>query len=137
MSLLHARPRTVWQGVAGVALSAALSLSLIGLARAEVSIAENLSIEGFIDMSLFVGEDDDGETTINSALDQMELDFNLDFGEVTARIDIDSQSDVGETEQAYVSYAPEDMSDIGLTITVGRFLWLYEHHLGGGDPIGS
>jgi len=131
--------------VAGVALSAALSLSLIGLARAEVSIAENLSIEGFIDMSLFVGEDDDGETTINSALDQMELDFNLDFGEVTARIDIDSQSDVVETEQAYVSYAPEDMSDIGLTITVGRFLstlgWeaaeptgLYQYSVSAGIP---
>jgi hypothetical protein len=145
MSLSHYPPKSVWRGVAGVALSAAFSLSLVGLARAEISVTDSLSVEGFIDMSLFVGEDADGDRTINSALDQMELDFNLDFGEVTARIDIGSQSTVVETEQAYVSYAPEDMSDIGLTITVGRFLstlgWeaaeptgLYQYSVSAGIP---
>ncbi len=144
MSLLHARPRTVWQGVAGVALSAAFSLALVGPAVAEVAIAENLNVDGFIDMSLFVANDGD-DTTINSAVDQMELDFHLDYGEITARIDINSLPTGVEMEEAAVSYAPADMSDIGLSITVGRFLsslgWeaaeptgLYQYSVSAGIP---
>ena len=121
MSLSSYRRRTVWQGVAGVALSAAFSLSLIGPAAAEVELADTLTIDGFIDMST-VFADDGNDTTLNGAVDQMEVDFHFDYGEITARIDINSLPDGVAMEEAALTYAPEDMSDIGLTITVGRFL---------------
>lgn len=121
MSLSSYRRGAVWHGLAGTALSAALSLSLIGPASAELEVAENLTVDGFIDMSTVLA--DDGEdTTITGGVDQMELDFHLDFGEITARIDINSLPDGVVMEEAAVSFAPEDMSDIGLTVKVGRFL---------------
>ena len=121
MSLSAYRRRTVWQGVAGVALSAAFSFSLIGPAAGEVELTDNLTIDGFIDMSTVFADDGD-DSTINGGVDQMEIDFHLDFGEMTARIDINSLPTGVEMEEAHVVYTPEDMSDIGLTVKVGRFL---------------
>jgi len=144
MSLSSYRRRAAWQGVAGVALSAAFSLSLIGPAAAEVELADTLTIDGFIDMStVFV--DDGTDTTVNGTVDQMEVDFHFDYDEITARIDINSKPDGVVMEWASVSYAPEDMSDIGLTVTVGRFLstfgWetneptgLYQYSVSAGIP---
>ena len=121
MSLSAYRRRTVWQGVAGVALSAAFSFSLIGPAAGEVELTDNLTIDGFIDMSTVFADDGD-DSTINGGVDQMEIDFHLDFGEMIARIDINSLPTGVEMEEAHVVYTPEDMSDIGLTVKVGRFL---------------
>ncbi|MBT3270723.1 outer membrane beta-barrel protein [Candidatus Poribacteria bacterium] len=121
MSLSSYRRGAVWQGVAGMALSAALSLSLVAPAAGEIELADNLTIDGFIDMSTVFADDGD-DSTVTGGVDQMEVDFHLDFGEMTARIDINSLPTGVEMEEAHVVYTPEDMKDIGLSVKVGRFL---------------
>ncbi|MBC2606853.1 porin [Pelagicoccus albus] len=98
---------------AGVLLS---SSALYG----QIEINENLSVTGFLDMSLYHADDDSGDST-SFDLDQMEIDFLYSFNEITAEVDLDYQR--GETneidlEQAFITY---DLGE-GTSITAGKFL---------------
>ncbi|MCZ6678018.1 MAG: outer membrane beta-barrel protein [Candidatus Poribacteria bacterium] len=110
------------------------SILVLSSASAEIKLTDNLSVSGFLDMSSVI-EDDGEDTTIGLSFDQLELDFHLNYGSVTARVDIDSTggfehpslAGVGQTqdvtlEQGYVTYTlPKDVLP-GASITAGRFL---------------
>ena len=90
---------------------------------AEIKLTDNLSLSGFLDMSTVVGSHDN-HTDASLSFDQFELDFHLDYGSVTGRIDVDSTSaEQGiKLEQGFVTYTlPEDIVS-GVSITAGRFL---------------
>ena len=90
---------------------------------AEIKLTDNLSLSGFLDMSTVVRSHDD-HTDASLSFDQFELDFHLDYGSVTGRIDVDStDADQGiKLEQGFVTYTlPEDVVS-GVSITAGRFL---------------
>ena len=90
---------------------------------AEIKLTDNLSLSGFLDMSTVIGSHDD-HTDASLSFDQFELDFHLDFGSVTGRIDVDSTgAEQGiKLEQGFVTYTlPEDVVS-GVSITAGRFL---------------
>ena len=90
---------------------------------AEIKLTDNLSLSGFLDMSTVVRSHDD-HTDASLSFDQFELDFHLDYGSVTGRIDVDStDADQGiKLEQGFVTYTlPEDVVS-GISITAGRFL---------------
>lgn len=90
---------------------------------AEIKLTDNLSLSGFLDMSTVIGNHDD-HTDASLSFDQFELDFHLDYGSVTGRIDVDSTAaEQGlKLEQAFVTYTlPEDVVS-GVSITAGRFL---------------
>lgn len=90
---------------------------------AEIKLTDNLSLSGFLDMSTVVGSHDD-HTDASLSFDQFELDFHLDYGSVTGRIDVDSTAaEQGlKLEQGFVTYTlPEDVVS-GVSITAGRFL---------------
>ncbi|MDE0185562.1 MAG: outer membrane beta-barrel protein [Candidatus Poribacteria bacterium] len=94
-----------------------------GTLNAEIKLTDNLSLSGFLDMSTVIGSHDD-HTDASLSFDQFELDFHLDYGSVTGRIDIDStDTDQGiKLEQGFVTYTlPEDVVS-GVSITAGRFL---------------
>lgn len=90
---------------------------------AEIKLTDNLSLSGFLDMSTVIGSHDD-HTDASLSFDQFELDFHLDYGSVTGRIDVDSTAaEQGlKLEQGFVTYTlPEDVVS-GVSITAGRFL---------------
>ncbi|MBD5781794.1 outer membrane beta-barrel protein [Pelagicoccus sp. NFK12] len=86
----------------------------------QIEINDNLSVTGFLDMSLFHADTDDGDST-SFDLDQMELDFLFSFDEITGQVDLDYQrGDANEIdlEQAFITY---DLGE-GTSITAGKFL---------------
>jgi hypothetical protein len=92
------------------------------LSFAEIALTENLSVEGFVDMSYSHAEDDfDGvkESTNSYTLDQVEITFNMDFDEVSAQIDLewDEGTDAANVDQGFVTY---DRGN-GTAITAGRY----------------
>lgn len=93
----------------------AVLFGMTSVASAQITITDQLSVTGFLDMSAV---DDDGTTT--TSFDQFEIDFLLDFKNgLTARADVNSLSG-GSTdlEQAFVTYTHEN----GGFITAGKFL---------------
>jgi hypothetical protein len=93
-----------------------------GNLSAEIKLTDNLSLSGFLDMSTVTTMGD--ETEVGLYFDQFELDFHLDYGSVTGRIDVDSTDDAQgiKLEQGFVTYMlPEDVIS-GVSITAGRFL---------------
>ena len=86
----------------------------------QIEINDNLSVTGFLDMSLFHSDTDDGDST-SFDLDQMEIGFLYAFDEITAQVDLDYQrGDANEIdlEQAFLTY---DLGE-GTSITAGKFL---------------
>ncbi|MBK1879934.1 hypothetical protein JIN87_23820, partial [Pelagicoccus mobilis] len=86
----------------------------------QIEINDNLSVTGFLDMSLYHVDDDNGDST-SFDLDQMELDFLFSFDEITGQVDIDYQrgeTDEIDLEQAFITY---DLGE-GTSITAGKFL---------------
>ncbi|MDQ8196551.1 porin [Pelagicoccus enzymogenes] len=86
----------------------------------QIEINDNLSVTGFLDMSLFHADNKDGDST-SFDLDQMELDFLFSFDEITGQVDLDYQrGDANEIdlEQAFITY---DLGE-GTSITAGKFL---------------
>lgn len=123
---------------------ALIVLTAVGTASAQMKVNDNLTITGFIDMSALL-EDDGDETSVNGGVDQMEISFLLEFDEVSAHIDINSLPTGVVMEEANVTYTPESTSDIGFSLTVGRFLsalgWecaepicLFQHSVSQGIP---
>ena len=93
-----------------------------GNLSAEIKLTDNLSMSGFLDMSTVTTMGD--ETEVGLSFDQFELDFHLDYGSVTGRVDVDStDAEQGiKLEQGFVTYMlPEDVIS-GVSITAGRFL---------------
>ncbi len=90
---------------------------------AQIEINENLSVSGFLDMSIV--ETDDETTGVDSSsynLDQAELDFIFNFDNLTGQIDLnylgDNDDEEFDLEQAFITY---DYGD-GLTVDAGKFL---------------
>ena len=109
--------------VAVVVLAFTFSL---GSASAEIKLTEDLSVSGFLDMSSTTTSGGD-ETDIGLSFDQFELDFHLNQGSVTARVDIDSTArTIGgqgvQLEQGYVTYTLPESTVSGVSIKAGRFL---------------
>ncbi|MDQ8183902.1 porin, partial [Pelagicoccus sp. SDUM812005] len=103
-----------------LSLTAAGALLSSSALYGQIEINDNLSVTGFLDMSLFHADNDDGDST-SFDLDQMEIDFLLSFDEITAQIDLDYQrGDANEIdlEQAFLTY---DLGE-GTSITAGKFL---------------
>ncbi len=103
-----------------LSLTAAGALLSSSALYGQIEINDNLSITGFLDMSLFHSDTDDGDST-SFDLDQMELDFLFSFDEITAQVDLDYQrGDANEIdlEQAFLTY---DLGE-GTSITAGKFL---------------
>jgi hypothetical protein len=88
---------------------------------AEIALTENLSVGGFVDMSYAHGDDDrdNASDSDNSySLDQVEITFGLDYGVVTAQIDIEWTDDDGSAiDQAFTTY---DLGN-GFAVTAGRY----------------
>ncbi|MDQ8186116.1 porin [Pelagicoccus sp. SDUM812002] len=103
-----------------LSLTAAGTLLTSSALHGQIEINENLSVTGFLDMSLFHADTDDGDST-SFDLDQMEIDFLFSFDEITAQVDLDYQrGDANEIdlEQAFLTY---DLGE-GTSITAGKFL---------------
>ena len=83
---------------------------------AEIALTENLSVEGFVDMSY--QDDDAGDSQFG--IDQVEFDFLFSAGAVSAQVDVEYEEGVNSTteiEQAFVTY---DLGNGG-ALTAGRF----------------
>jgi len=81
-------------------------------------LTENLSVEGFVDMSY--QDDDAGDSQFG--IDQVEFDFLFSAGAVSAQVDVEyeegaDQGATTEIEQAFVTY---DLGNGG-ALTAGRF----------------
>ncbi len=103
-----------------LSLTAAGALLTGSALHGQIEINDNLSVTGFLDMSLFHADNKDGDST-SYDLDQMELDFLFSLDEITGEIDLDYQrGDANEIdlEQAFLTY---DLGE-GASITAGKFL---------------
>lgn len=85
---------------------------------AEIALTENLSVEGFVDMSY--QDTDAGDSQFG--IDQVEFDFLFSAGAVSAQVDVEyeegaDQGATTEIEQAFVTY---DLGNGG-ALTAGRF----------------
>ena len=92
------------------ALFAALNISL-----ADVELAPQITVGGFIDMSYSDGE---GESTLG--IDQVEVEFSIDNDSaVSALINVQYEEDESATniEEAYITYEVDPSS----SFTFGRF----------------
>jgi len=91
------------------------------LSFAEIALTENLSVGGFVDMS-YVHADDDQNNNSDSGnsyqVDQVEITFGLDYGVVTAQIDLQWELDDGSSiDQAFTTY---DLAN-GFKVTAGNY----------------
>ena len=98
----------------------------LGYVSAEIKLTDDLSVSGFLDMSSTTTSGGD-DTEIGLSFDQFELDFHLNQGSVTGRVDVNSSpGDHGHTgiklEQAYVTYTLPESTVSGVSIKAGRFL---------------
>jgi hypothetical protein len=78
---------------------------------AEIALTESLSVEGFIDTSY---EDASGATDASLNVNEVEVSFLFDMGDVSARLDTQYTDASTELDQAFISY------DVyGGTVSVG------------------
>jgi len=104
-------------------LSAASLLFSASALHGQIEINENLSVTGFLDMSIVNTDSDlDGSSETSYNLDQAEIDFVFNFDELTGQIDLnylgDNAEDEFEFEAAFITY---DFGD-GNSLTAGKFL---------------
>ena len=106
-------------------LATLVALGLVGSASA-VEINENLSINGFIDTSWNdLDRNNDANDVQNLGLDEIELNFLFNVGNVSGAIHIDDYDEAAgypndesiDIEQAHFTYGLEN----GLQITVGKY----------------
>lgn len=106
--------KTILLGAAGLASVTAF---------AQIDVADYLAIGGFIDMSYSSAStegdriSDDSDTSF--AVDQVEINFFVNYENVSGQIDIDTSGGLGSLriEQAFATYSITDM----LSITAGRY----------------
>ncbi|KMT64374.1 porin [Catenovulum maritimum] len=106
-----------------VAAILALTLGNVSTANAEIKLADQLSVTGFIDMSWTYTDPDGGSSEQSFGLDQFELDFLYNFdSKLSAQVDLEYQDNgTGEEvdiEQAFITYGLSD----SLSFKAGRFL---------------
>ena len=93
-----------------------LANSIAMLALCVQSVAADVELSGFVDMSIL---SDDG--VVGMGLDQFELDLSTDLGDgISIRADVNAMGPTApvELEQAYIAYEVGE----GLSLTVGKFL---------------
>ena len=93
-----------------------LANSIAVLALCVQSVAADVELSGFVDMSIL---SDDGD--VGMGLDQFELDLSTDLGDgISIRADVNAMGPTApvELEQAYIAYEVGE----GLSLTVGKFL---------------
>lgn len=103
-----------------------MSAAALTTANAELAINENLSVQGFIDMSYTNWSQDVGgfdESDNSFDVDQVEIDFIFSYDKVFAQVDIEAKSIVAgsstvNVEQAFAGYQVND----NLSIISGRYL---------------
>ena len=92
---------------------------------AEIALTENISVEGFVDMSYSHSDADNGaqgpgnESDNSFGIDQVEIDWLFSFGNVSAQVDLEYEEGVNGTnvEQAFVNYSLAN----GDVVTAGRY----------------
>jgi hypothetical protein len=92
---------------------------------AEIALTENISVEGFVDMSYSHSDAENGafgpgsESDNSFGIDQVEIDWLFNFGNVSAQVDLEYEEGVNGTnvEQAFVNYALAS----GDVVTAGRY----------------
>lgn len=89
----------------------------------QIEINENLSVTGFLDMSITDTDDEpSGSDSSSYNLDQAEIDFIFNFDEITGQVDLNylGDNDTGDfaLEQAFINY---DLGS-GASIDAGKFL---------------
>lgn len=111
-----------------------VAVTALGLAAAssfaEIKVGDNLSLSGFLDMSVAGQKEDDVDATLNGSVDQFEVDFGYKYDKVSARVDVnalpssstsltnDTISNINVSlEQGFVTYTPGAFS-----LSAGRFL---------------
>lgn len=111
-----------------------MALTVLGLAAAssfaEIKVGDNLSLSGFLDMSIGGAKAEDVDATLNGSLDQFEVDFLYKYDKISARADINAlpsgavaltADTIPNTfvtlEQGFVTYTPGAVS-----LSAGRFL---------------
>jgi hypothetical protein len=109
-------------------ITAVAAMFGVSIANADISLADNLSLSGFVDASYSNTNDDgaiapDPSRTETIGLDQVELDFAISGESVSAEVHLDSLGGVAGSndirlEQAFASY---DLGN-GLTVSGGRML---------------
>jgi hypothetical protein len=107
-------------------LHAALAASLLATAFvatpsfAQIKVNDQLSLTGFLDMSMTAALPDSGPKTAGAAFDQFELDFNYTFSDrFAARVDVNSLGGGSvDLEQAFISYRVIPEVKVG----AGKFL---------------
>ena len=96
-------------------------LATIGLvaSASAVEINENLSINGFIDGSYKMVDSDSGADDQGLDLDEVELNFLLNVGNVSGTVNIDTDSGANDVdlEQAHFTYS----MDNGVSFTFGHY----------------
>lgn len=101
-----------------VASALVSATSLLG----QIEINENLSVTGFLDMSVVNTDSDVNGSDTSYNLDQAELDFLFSFDDLTAQIDLnylgDNDTEDFDLEQAFITY---DLGE-GSAFTAGKFL---------------
>jgi len=91
--------------------------------HAQIEINENLSVTGFLDMSITDTDDEpSGKDSSSYNLDQAEIDFIFTFDEITGQVDLNylgnNSTEDFDLEQAFINY---DLGD-GSSIDAGKFL---------------
>ena len=94
------------------------TLGLVASASA-VEINDNLSINGFIDGSYKMVDSDSGTDTQSLDLDEVELNFLLNVGNVSGTVNIDTDGGANnvDLEQAHFTYS----LDNGVSFTFGHY----------------
>lgn len=89
--------------------------------HAQIELSDNLSVTGFLDMSAVDVNSETGEDSSSFNLDQAEIDFLIDFDEITAQIDLNylgnNSTEEFDLEQAFITYNLGD----GANIEAGKF----------------
>ena len=100
-------------------ITAVAAMFGVSIANADISLADNLSLSGFVDAS-YSNTDNAAGRTETIGLDQVELDFAISGESVSAEVHLDSlgAGDTIRLEQAFASY---DLGN-GLTVSGGRML---------------
>ena len=104
-------------------LAASIAMVTPSVYAGGIELSDNLSVTGFIDMSMVYTDVDGGSSSSVAGLDQFEIDLMYTFDDkLTAQVDVEYQDDgagqVTDVEQAFITYAVNEE----VSVKAGRFL---------------
>ncbi|MBV1882450.1 MAG: porin [Pseudomonadales bacterium] len=104
-------------------LAASIAMVTPSVYAGGIELSDNLSVTGFIDMSMVYTDVDGGGSSSTAGLDQFEIDLMYTFDDkLTAQVDVEYQDDgagqVTDVEQAFFTYAVNEE----VSVKAGRFL---------------